>query len=313
MLVGGIMRKIILFCATLFTIVLLISASPVRAQSVLWVGPNGSDANACSQTAPCATFQGAINKGSVSQINCLSSGSYGAVIITASITIDCGSGNIGDVIVSSGDAITINTSSAAVIVLRHLNVNGLGSGQSSVGIVAAPFIGTLIVDDCVIQGFNSFGIGFMPINGRGLLQVSNSQIFGNFDGITVQPPSGQIASVTVNRVELIGNSGRGLFFAGAGVVAGAMRDTVVGANGIDGVLSQASQVYFTIEESSIVDNLSNGIESGSAGSIVNVGSSTIGGNGTGVLASQGSIISFGNNQMSVNAVNGTFTSTTPLQ
>jgi hypothetical protein len=46
---------------------------------------------------------------------------------------------------------------------------------------------------------------------------------------------------------------------------------------------------------------------------VNVGASTIGGNGTGVLASSGSLISFGNNQMSTNATNGNFTSTTPLR
>ena len=76
--------------------VLAISASPVRAQSVLWVSATGNDANVCSQAAPCLTFQGAINKGSVAQINCLTSGSYGAFTITASITIDCGTGNIGN-------------------------------------------------------------------------------------------------------------------------------------------------------------------------------------------------------------------------
>jgi len=65
------MRKFFPLCTTLFAVVLWMSASPVLAQSVLWVGPSGSDSNACTQTSPCATFQGAINKGSVSQINCL--------------------------------------------------------------------------------------------------------------------------------------------------------------------------------------------------------------------------------------------------
>ena len=73
---------------------LVISASPVRAQSTLWVSATGNDASACNQTAPCLTFQGAINKGNVAQINCLTSGSYGAFTVTASITIDCGAGNI---------------------------------------------------------------------------------------------------------------------------------------------------------------------------------------------------------------------------
>jgi len=68
-----------------------------------------------------------------------------------------------------------------------------------------------------------------------------------------------------------------------------------------------------IEESSIVDNLINGIQTNSAGSVVNVGASTIGGNGTGVKASSGSLISFGNNQMSANGSDGNFTSTTALR
>ena len=79
------------------------------------------------------------------------------------------------------------------------------------------------------------------------------------------------------------------------------------------MIASASQVYFTVEESSIVANLSYGVLTNSAGSVVNVGASTIGGNRTGVTAFSGSLISFGNNQMSANGVNGSFTATTPLQ
>ena len=68
---------------------LLISANPVPAQNV-FVSPNGSDGNSCAQAAPCVTFQGTYNKGSVSQINCLGSGLYGPITITTSLTIDCG-------------------------------------------------------------------------------------------------------------------------------------------------------------------------------------------------------------------------------
>ena len=57
------MRKFILLCASLAAMVLLISASPVRAQNVLWVSATGNDASACTTAAPCATFQGAFNKG----------------------------------------------------------------------------------------------------------------------------------------------------------------------------------------------------------------------------------------------------------
>jgi hypothetical protein len=309
------MKKVVLLCASLFAMVLSLSASPVRAQNA-WVSPGGSDGNACSQTAPCATFQGVYNKGDVSQINCLGSGNYGPIIITASLTIDCGAGNVGNIVNSSASAITINTTAAATIILRHLALNGLSTTLTSVdGINATSFFsGTLIVEDCMIHGYrNGVGIFFIPTNGRGLLQVSNSQIFDNDDGIGVKPNSGQIASVTLNKVEMVGNSFGGLLLTGPGIVAGTMRDSVVGENGQDGVLTDASQVFFTVEESSVVDNLVNGIQTNSGGSVVNVGASTIGGNGTGVLASSGSLISFGNNQMSANGTNGNFTSTTALR
>ena len=92
-----------------------------------------------------------------------------------------------------------------------------------------------------------------------------------------------------------------------------MRDSVVGATGLAGIYANASQVYFTVEQSSIVANLQYGIYAGSSGAVLNVGGSTIGGNGTGVKAAQGQLISFGNNQMSANGTNGNFTSTTTLR
>jgi Right handed beta helix region len=171
----------------------------------------------------------------------------------------------------------------------------------------------LIVEDCAIQEFNGYGVYFGSTAGRGLLQVSNSQIFDSADGIYVSPQNGQIASVTLNRVELMANSNYGLYLGGNGIVAGTMRDSVAGENGNSGVVTQASQVFFTIEESSVVDNLVNGIQTNSASSSIKVGASTIGGNGTGVLASSGSIVSFGNNQISDNGSDGTFTSTKALK
>ena len=307
------MRKIILLCASLFIMVLLFSASPVRAQSVAWVSANGSGL-ACSETSPCATFATAIATGA-SQINCLSSGNYGTVTITASITIDCGTGNVGNIVSSSTAGITINTTAAATIVLRHLALNGLSTGSVIEGISAQSFFsGTLIVEDCMIQGYHAgVGIAFEPQSGRGLLQVSNSQIFDNGNGIAVDPASGQIASVTLNRVELVANMGDGLFLGGAGVVAGTMRNSVVGENGQSGVVAGASQVFFTVEELSMVDNLGTGVQTNTAGSAVKVGSSTIGGNGTGIKANAGSIVSFGDNHMSDNGSDGTFTSTKALK
>jgi hypothetical protein len=308
------MRKLVSLCTSLGATLLLISAGPVRAQNVLWVSANGNDANSCSQAAPCLTFQAAINKGNVAQINCLTSGNYGPFTVTTSIAIDCGTGNIGNVVVSgqNTNAVTVSTSSTATIVLRHLRLNGLGSATN--GISAGAFSsGALIIDECVIQGFaGGDGIAFAPTGGRGTLQVSNSQILNNGNGVAVLPQNGQIATVTLNRVELSGHTSDGLVLSGA-VVAGTMRDSLAAGNASRGILSNASQAFFTVEESSIVANLNAGIQTSSAGSVINVGASTIGGNGTGLRANAGSIISFGNNQMSANGSNGNFTSATPLQ
>jgi hypothetical protein len=317
------MRKFILLCASLFTMVLLFSASPARAQAVVFVSSSGNDNNSCSQTSPCATFQRAVTAANGGQVNCLTSGNYGSFTITTSITVDCGAGNVGNIVTavnSSASGITISTTAAATIVLRHLALNGLSTGHingntGANGIDASTFFsGTLIVEDCMIHGYsNGLGLNFAPISGRGLLQVSNSQVFDNSIGITVSPANRQIASVTLNTVEVVANLGDGLDFLGAGVIAGTMRNSVVGENGVSGVFADAGQVFFTIEESSIVDNLAYGILTDSAGTAIKVGASTIGGNGTGVLAGAGSIVSFGDNHMSDNASNGTFTSTKALQ
>jgi hypothetical protein len=289
---------------------LLISASPVRAQATLWVATFGNDGAACSQASPCLTFQGAVNKGNASQINCLNSGDYGAVTITASITIDCGTGNVGIIQLATGNAgngnaITISTPAAATIVLRHLSLNGYHNGFF--GINTSSFSsGTLVVDECTIQGFTQ-GILFTPQAGRGLLQVSDSQILDNTVGIAVSPNHGQIASVALSQVAVVTNSFAGLELNGAGTIAGTMRDSIAG-EGAYGVTTDAStQSFFTIENSSVIANTTAGILTQSAGAVLNVGASTFGANAVGVQANAGSIISFGNNQFSANTADGTFT------
>jgi hypothetical protein len=307
-------RKLIPLWTSLCAMLLLMSARPVHAQAVLWVASNGNDSNVCSQASPCLTFQGAVNKGNVAQINCLTSGDYGPVFIQASITIDCGTGNIG--IIENGDAtaVIINTAVPATIVLRHLSMNGLGSPNNGFqGISALIPSGTLVVEDCTIQGYaNSDGIQFLPFGGRGLLQVSNTQIVNNAGGIVVRPGSGQIASVTLSGVAMVANSSVGLVLTGTGIVAGTMRDSIVGENAY-GVYVDATQAFFTIEESSVIANVTAGIHTQSAGAVLNVGASTIGANAVGVDPQAGSIISFGNNQFSANAADGNFTGTKALK
>src|SRR5947209_19518009 len=117
------MKKLILLCSSLCTLVLLISASPVRAQA--FVAAGGSDANDCLRNTPCSSFQGVLNKyPQAPVIICLNSGEYGAFTVTASILIDCGAGNVGHVEAVNATAITIHTPASATVVLRGLSPIG---------------------------------------------------------------------------------------------------------------------------------------------------------------------------------------------
>ncbi len=301
------MRKLMLLWATLSATAFAVATTSAHAANTRsWVSSSGSDSNACTQAAPCLTFAHAIGQtNSGGEIDCLSGGDFGPVTITSSITIDCGAGQVGAI--GAGIAISINVPSAAVIILRNLSLNGFGGGY---GIYTDSFPGgTLIVQHCNVHGFTAdYGIYFAPSSGRGLLQISDTAIYGNGSGIVVSPSSGVIASVVLDRVEITANSGYGLLLEGNGTIAGTLRQSVVGENGNAGIYAIATAgVYFTVEESSVIDNLSYGIAVDSSGVNFEVGASTIGGNGTGVDAAAGSLYSFGNNQMSANGSNGSFT------
>src|SRR5512133_895922 len=80
-------RRVLFFLGAV--LLFLCYAAPGSAQATrTWVSGVGDDANPCSRTAPCKTFQGAISKTAAGgEINVLDPGGFGAVTITKSITI----------------------------------------------------------------------------------------------------------------------------------------------------------------------------------------------------------------------------------
>src|SRR5207245_1462744 len=107
-------------------LLVLVCSSLASAQATrTWVSGVGDDANPCSRTAPCKTFAGAISKtADGGEINCLDPGGFGAVTITKSIKIDCGTFP-GGILASSASGIIINANSAnAVVTIRNLEING---------------------------------------------------------------------------------------------------------------------------------------------------------------------------------------------
>src|SRR3954469_8487600 len=122
------MRRTFKALPALALIALVLPASASAQATRTWVSGVGDDANPCSRTAPCKTFAGAISKtGSKGEINCLDPGGFGGVTITKSLAIKC-QYTEGGVLVSGTNAIVVNAASTDKVVLRGLDVNGLGTG-----------------------------------------------------------------------------------------------------------------------------------------------------------------------------------------
>src|SRR5438128_8654140 len=113
----------------MFVILLTLSVAAQAQATRTWVSGVGDDANPCSRTAPCKTFAGAISKtASGGEINVLDPGGFGAVTITKPISIIADHVEAG-VLVSGTNGIIVNVPNATdFVVLRGLDIEGLGTG-----------------------------------------------------------------------------------------------------------------------------------------------------------------------------------------
>jgi hypothetical protein len=303
------MRKLaVLFSLVAALFVFLVSAAPVQAQaSRTWVSGVGDDANPCSRTAPCKTFAGAISKtAALGEINCIDPGGFGAVTITKSITIDCH--EIFASILNAGtNAIIVNfdsfTDVRKTVRLRNLNFNGFDTGINGVRIVGAASAGSAVfVEDCLIDG--NFGGTARGISdersGGGKLFVSHVTIRDNGQrGIVAVPSSGQTridATIDDVRVE---NSNVGLEF-GAGVRAMINHSTSAG-NALVGLNVLAGAEVNV--DSSVISNNGTGINNGNGGT-ARFSNTDITFNSA---ANSGPTLSYGNNRIAGNGVAGTLT------
>src|SRR5436190_22982246 len=153
--------KIVRFLAT--AAVAVGFSTVARAQATrTWVSGVGNDANPCSRTAPCKTFAGAISKTATGgEINVLDPGGFGGVTITKAISIvNDGVGSAG-VLVSGTNAIIVNAPATAPVVLRGLDIEGLGTGLAGVKLIAG---GSLTIERCTINNFAAHAIDYQPNN-----------------------------------------------------------------------------------------------------------------------------------------------------
>lgn len=245
------------------------AASPAHAQvSRTWVSGVGDDLSAsCARTAPCKTFAGAVSKTLAGgEINCLDPGGFGALTITKSLTVDCHD-VMGHVLASSGAGITINLDSAPnmIVRIRNINFNGLLTGTMGISIVGTgpnASNNAVSIEDCVIDGFTQAGISHTAIGGR--LLVRNTVSRNHFgSAVTIAFATGASAvKATLDNVSTFDSSFGFSFGNGA---QAAIKNSVASGHTTAGVELDPSAA-------------------------VTISTSTILGNGTGILANAGATV-----------------------
>jgi hypothetical protein len=275
-----------------------------------WVSGVGSDANACSRTAPCLTFAGAIAKTAAGgEIDALDPGGFGAVNITKSITIDGGGGGVASVMATSGaSGIGVAAGATDIVTIRNVQVQGdLGNGSSPVN---AGFNGIqftsgamLNIDNCKIDGFSDAGIiAFTSANA--ILNVTNTIITNTPFGFSLEAGSGGALNGSIDHTTIRKISTKGIATIGS-VYFTVTNSAIVNTAG-SGVFANAGAVL-EFDSSSITNN---NTAFTASGGIIRISRNTIYDNNTNFLINGGTIATGGNNFVAVNgsqAPNGSIT------
>src|ERR1700723_1661519 len=161
------------FGFALLSAVAIVASSPAQAQNGSltrsFVSSSGVDTNACTITAPCATFAEAYTKISANGIiAALDPGKYGPLTIIGPVTIN-GNGWAAITGPSGGTAITINAGSGNVT-LTGLEIDGAGAASNGIVFNTGD---NLTVTNCVVQNFFYSG---SVTTGNGILMQPTSAI-----------------------------------------------------------------------------------------------------------------------------------------
>jgi hypothetical protein len=290
--------------ANLIAVVVLLSlgTATMHGQATRsWVSSFGSDANPCSRTAPCKTFAGALAQTVAGgEIDVLDPGSYGPVTISQAVTID-GGGQIASVLVSSGNGVVVQAGPNDVVILRNLQVNGIGAGANGIRFLSGK---NLSIENCVIFGFVQNGVS-INLSAAGTAHIVDSVIknngscsgagctSGTGDGIFATTSSGT-ALVAVYNTKIIGASNNGVEAGSNSRIT--VDRSLVSASLNNGVMADgtAGLCNIGIDNSDILYG-GNGTTASNSGCFVNVSHTTIAYNsGTAYNPTNGgAVIAFG--------------------
>ena len=299
-------------CFALFLGSMLVASSAAFGQATrTWISGVGDDANPCSRTAPCKTFQGAISKTATGgEISVLDPGGYGALTITKSITLS-GDGELASILVSGQNGILVNANPGDVVIIRDLEITGIGgAGVNGIRVIGG---GDVHVDRVRIFGFGQWGIdAAMGTSGPptvGHLYVNDSTFRDNTSGaIFLDPSSSSAMTASIDRVVMAGN-GRGVV-AYEGVNATIENSTISVCTINSGILSYGATRYSDVAvRNSSITGCSSGVFANNYAR-VRLSNTLITNNTTGLQAAGAGLIqSFGNNQVYGNGTDGMPTST----
>jgi len=332
-----ILAKFGMLCALLMLGLLGMGQAQAQATRT-WVSGVGDDANPCSRTAPCKTFQGTIAKTAAGGvIDVLDPGGFGAVTITKSITIE-NIGAIGSVLVVGTNGIIVNDGGAgtAVVTLRGLSLEGMGLSTSGAGLRGVYFISgkELIVERCDIGNFtdasNGAGIAFVPSTPAKLVVRdttlhNNGGSGGATAAILVRPSAtGGTVQATLSDVRIVDGTSSGIVADGAnGAITMLIRNSAVSGFAANGILAMGGTgaVSVTLAGSTVSGNTQTGLLAqpsamrGAPLAQIRMTDSTITGNATGVQngGAGSSIASFGNNSLYGNTIDGSVDTHVTLQ
>ncbi len=299
-----IMRQAALSLAFIALALPFLAAAPAQALDArTWVSGTGDDANPCSRTAPCRTFNAAIAAAVAGgEVNCLDAGDFGTgaimggfgdvtihVVISKSITISCEAGTAGILVSSRGIGVFIDGATTDVVTLRGLDIDGQGLGD--VGIYVDR-VKAVHVEKCTIRNFrfDAFAAGlftpfFFPVTV--FLFVADTVISDISRGVSLNSAGGfKVASL--KNVTIAGSTGDGLQLIDSNIYANVTK-SIISGNGNSAVYVGASNATVNIDRSTIANN-AYGLFAASSGSIIRASGNNIFNNTTGFFIGGGAQI-----------------------
>jgi hypothetical protein len=306
------------FAVAIFVAALLPVVTAHAEANVTYLSTAGTDNDRCTAAQPCQTFSQGLFIADAQQgarLMCLNPVSNEDNIkITASFYVadlDCPGGTWE---VNQAAGLEFDGSNVTVKV-RHMTfipdifgVNAMTIGGS----------GTLLLEDCVFQGFASSAALDIEPNGSLSLLIKNSRMSNNGSGILLKPKAGGSIHATLDHVAIANNSGGGIRIDTTnGPVTLDITDGVVsdnGGNGVNAIGGPSAQNIVSIKSSIFAKNGAAGVQANGVNAGVLVATTLFDQNAAGALSvvNGGNLFTYGNNNI-VGARGSAFTGTAALQ